>query len=98
MIALSPKCYIMEDGDTGEKKVGRKGVSHRHNLRLESFEQKLYNDEKAAFDQRTLQMKKGVMCRCVIHKNGLNSVFSKFCVAPDRISCEPLKHANGQYV
>ena len=97
MISLSPKCYIASDFNT--VKFGTKGVPHRIKISLEMMRKCLYEDEQDKIQVQTLGLgrKSNQMERKIITKTPMNTVFVKFFVEPDRITCLPLRE-NGHYL
>ena len=92
-IGLSPKTYFAFDEENGAVKKGAKGVGYTEakKLRLETFIDVLYNDGTVLVTSRELRRNnKHQMIYYETQKNALNSLFRKYRVQSDRISCLPL--------
>ena len=99
-IALSPKSYYSYDEDTKKIKTGHKGIPHAEarKLRLDHYIDCLYNDVEVKVISRELRRnKQQQMIYYTTTKNGLNSIFKKFRVQEDKISCLPLCK-NGKFL
>ena len=92
-IALSPKSYYSFDVDTNKIKTGHKGIPHAEakKLTLDNYIDCLYNDVEVKVISRELRRnKQQQMIYYTTQKRGLNSIFKKFRVQEDKISCLPL--------
>ena len=92
-IALSPKTYHSFNADTRQIKSGHKGIHHSEakKLTIETFADCLYNEKEVNVMSRELRRNKNQqMTYYEKPKRGLNSVFKKFPVQDDQISCLPL--------
>ena len=99
-IALSPKSYYSFDADTKKIKTGHKGVHHAEakKFTLDTYIDCLYNDLQVKVISRELRRnKQQQMIYYTTTKNGLNSIFKKFRVQEDKISCLPLCK-NGKFL
>ena len=99
-IALSPKSYYSYDVDTNKIKTGHKGIPHAEakKLRLNHYIDCLYNDLEVKVISRELRRnKQQQMIYYTTTKRGLNSIFKKFRVQEDKISCLPLCK-NGKFL
>ena len=91
--ALSPKSYYSINTGTNEVKAGHKGVSHveAKKLTIDDFTSCLYDGVIPNVVARELRRnKKQQMIYSETLKKGLNPIFKKFRVQPDKISCLPL--------
>ena len=93
-IALSSKCYFAWNEDLQSFKMGSKGVPHNSNLELKNFLDKLYQNKSVCAEIRSLKLHKNEMIRCVQKRNALNSLFCKFQIDDDCITCSPLRQNN----
>ena len=102
MICLSPKCYFAYDGscdddddDNGRiTKFGTKGVPHNFKLKMRMLRAKLYNNVDTRVTLQTLGLKENEMRRYEVEKKALNSLFVKFHIDDDGITCRPLRENN----
>ena len=97
MVALSPKCYYAYDEENNKVKKGTKGVPSNCKLKLQEFKDKLYEDKNTHVTVRSLRSVQNHMSRTAQTKKALSSLFCKFHVENDRITCSPLKY-NGSYL
>ena len=90
----------MEDKSTGKVKKALKGVHSRTLLEYEDFIDVLYNNSTVLRDQTqlrrnpkkfTVQLQRG-------QKRALNSVYYKFKISPDFITCSPHTDEHGYYL
>ena len=94
-IALGPKTYHSIDLDSGEVKMGSKGIPHTQNLRSDSFQEALYGKGSHYVTMRSLKLnKKREMTRITMQKRGLSDIFVKFQLADDGVTCSPLMKNN----
>ena len=56
---------------------------------------RLYDDQEHFISYESLRMYKNQMARIKTRKTALNSIFNKFRVQSDRITCLPLQNKNG---
>ena len=97
MVALSPKCYYAYDAENDMVKKGTKGVPSQCKLKLQEFKEKLYENKTPHVTVRSLRSVQNQMTRTAQTKKGLSSLFCKFYVENDGITCTPLK-CNGEYI
>ena len=95
MICLSPKCYFAYDGE--KTKFGTKGVPHNFEIKMDMMRQKLYNNKQPHITLQTLGLKQNELRRYQVEKKALNSIFVKFHLDDDGITCRPLRK-NGKYL
>ena len=88
-IGLSPKCYYAHS-NSGEAKLGTKGVPNTANVGIEDFAACLEYGQEFNVEVQTLTKKKDQISRVKTVKRGLNRVFVKFPTESDAISCSPL--------
>ena len=91
--ALSPKTYKAVNTATNDVKAGHKGVSHveAKKLTIDDFTSCLYDGVIPNVVARELRKnKKQQIIYNETFKKGLNPIFKKFRVQPDKISCLPL--------
>ena len=101
MISLCPKSYIVHCRKTSETKDGRKGIPNYVKLTARDFFDTLY--EKRGSDNRvevrSLRLNnERKMGRTTTMKAGLSNVHVKLQVQMDKISCAPLRNADGSFV
>ena len=92
-LALSPKSYYSINTETNETKAGHKGVPYveAQKLTIEHFTSCLYDGVIPKVISRELRKnKKQQIIYTETNKAGLNPVFKKFRVQPDKITCLPL--------
>ena len=94
MIALSPKCYFAYNADNQETKCGHKGVPSSAKLQLEEYKNKLYDNDTPRVEVRSLRYVDGHMTRVCQTKKGLNSLFCKYRIDSDGVTCRPLMENN----
>ena len=92
---LSPKCYFAFNQDDSTVKLGSKGVPLNSQLELSMYLKRLYDDKEHFIDYESLRMYKNHMARIKTRKTALNSIFTKFRVQSDRVTCLPLQNKNG---
>lgn len=99
-IFLSPKCYYMEDKTTGECKKALKGIHSQTMLQYDDFIDVLYNNSTVMRDQTRLRrnLKKFTVHLQREKKRALNSVYYKFKISSDFITCSPHTDEHGQYL
>ena len=97
MVALSPKCYYAYDAENDMVKKGTKGVPSQCKLKLQEFKEKLYENKTPHVTVRSLRSVQNQMTRTAQTKKGLSSLFCKFYVENDGITCTPLI-CNGEYI
>ena len=97
-VALSNKCYHLEDDDCKVTKSALKGISN-NDLTHEDFMEALYNDREVTAKQVRFQYNKSrdMMTMIEQRKKALNTVYTKMFVKDDLISVEPLS-INGKYL
>ena len=76
-------------------KLGSKGVPKSAQLELAMYLERLYDDKQCFIDYESLRMYKNQMARIKTRKTALNSIFTKFHVQSDRVTCLPLQNKNG---
>ena len=98
--ALSPKTYFSINLETNSKKTGLKGVPHAEARKI-SIQNVLnclyYNTQFNAITRQFRFNAQNQMAYKESNKKALNSVFRKFYVENDRITCSPLQ-LNGKYL
>ncbi len=94
MCCLSPKCYFAYNADNDETKCGHKGVPNSAKLELEQYKNKLYNDQTPFVDVRSFRYIDGQMTRIRQTKKGLNTLYCKYRIDSDGITCRPLMENN----
>ena len=91
---------MMEDQAAGKVKKALKGVHSRTLLEYEDFLDVLYNNSTVMREQTqlrrnpkkfTIQLQRG-------KKRALNSVYYKFKISPDFITCSPHTDKHGNYL
>ena len=97
LVALSPKCYYAYDEENGKVKKGTKGVPSQCKMKLQEFKEKLYENKTPHVTVRSLRSVQNHMSRTTQIKKGLSSLFCKFYVEDDGITCTPLKYT-GEYL
>ena len=99
-IFLSPKCYLMEDRTTGECKKALKGIHCETLLQYEDFIDVLYNNSTVMRDQTRLRrnLKKYTVQLQREKKRALNSIYYKFKISSDFITCSPHTDEHGHYL
>ena len=91
--ALSPKTYFAYNETEEEQKTGHKGVCHAEarKLTLNAYLECLYGSTTALVQNRGFKLNnQKQLVYYELLKRGLNSVFYKFRVQNDRITCKPL--------
>ena len=93
-IFLSPKCYLLDNGnpnDANGSKRALKGVHHETVLTRQDFLDSLYENRIIVKRQvRLRRHQKAFKMRLIEeHKKALNSVYYKFKVCDDLITCVP---------
>ena len=93
-VFLSPKCYLMDNGDETDKngcKRALKGVNHSTVVSKQDFIDALYENKvvmrhqvRFKRDQKAFKMK-----LVEEHRRALNSIYYKMKVSDDLISCLP---------
>jgi len=89
MIALCPKCYIVDEQDSGKKKFSTKSMSKRRNsINWPRFKAALNGSVDRA-ENRGFRMVNGRMATYEQQKLGLSAYYDKRWVFPDGIHTEP---------
>ena len=94
MVSLSPKCYFAYNADNNEIKCGHKGVPNSAKLQLDEYKKQLYQNETSHVEVRSLRYLDGHMTRVQQTKKGLNSLFCKYRIDSDGVTCSPLTENN----
>ena len=91
LVALSPKCYLANDGI--DIKRSSKGTPKSVLLTLADFESALFerNSPQANFSQIIFNKKLGASVTKPISKRGLNSIYYKLRVDENLVDVHPLK-------
>ena len=78
--------------------MGSKGLPHYLKLELDEFKEVLYGQTSHKVTIHGLRLNpEKQMCKSRLTKKGLTTLFKKFPIAEDRISCSPLRK-DGQYL
>lgn len=106
-IGLSPKCYSLvgqsfdEAGNEEQKnKKAHKGIHCDTLLEHESYLDCLYKDQSITRDQFSFRIQSRTKQIDLIksHKIALNSSYYKLFVENDKVTCTPLRDAEGHFV
>ena len=93
MVALAPKTYFAHNSDDDTCKLGSKGIPKTENLEIENYLKNLYTSEAHSVIIRSLRTNQdGLMTRTTTKRVGLGSIFVKFRINDDGITCSPLTH------
>ena len=90
----------MTDQVSGQVKKALKGVHNETEIAYKDFLDALYNNSKVIRDQTSLRrnLKKFTMQLQKEKKKAINSVYYKFKVSDDFITCSPHTDINGEYL
>ena len=91
VIALSSKCYSVEDEKSGRAKKSFKGVSQKRNELIKKRYEKALEGRKDMATNRGFRMKDGAMYTYRQHKLGLSGYYDKRWVLEDGIHREPIE-------
>ena len=94
---LSPKCYIIADGD--DIKLSTKGVPKSVNLDQGNFERCLYQNDpgSVAYHNITISKKQNEAITRKTQKVALNNLYFKLHVDSNKVSVHPHK-INGKFM
>ena len=94
---LSPKCYIIADGD--DIKLSTKGVPKSVNLDQGNFERCLYQNDpgSVAYHNITISKKQNEAVTRKTQKVALNNLYFKLHVDSNKVSVQPHK-INGKFL
>ena len=97
---MSPKCYIMEDKESGQVKKALKGIHSETMIEFDDFVDVLYNNSAVMRNQTRLRrnLKKFTVQLQSEKKKALNSVYFKLKVSKDFITCSPHTDEHGNYL
>ena len=93
-VALSPKCYIFENGE--KVKRSSKGIPKACQLDVQDFLDTLYEDREKSvqFGQITINKKLCSATTRICRRKALNNLYLKFHVEVDGVNCRPHKIGN----
>ena len=98
-VALSSKCYSLENYSTNESKQATKGIRQNESIRHELFLENLYEntDIYASQTRMNFDKKQGSMAVIQQRKRALNNLFTKLKVHDDMITITPLQK-DGKFI
>ena len=93
-IFLSPKCYLMHNGDENDEKGTKralKGVNHSTNVSREDFIDALYENKIAVRRQVRFKRDPKVFKTRLVEeqRRALNPIYYKMKVSDDFVTCAP---------
>ena len=91
-IALSSKCYFVEDEQSGKAKMSSKGMSKKQNELVWKRYARALEGHKDMATNRGFRMKDGAMYTSEQHKLGLNAYYDKRWTLEDGIHTEPIEY------
>ena len=91
-IALSSKCYFVEDEQSGKAKMSSKGISKKQNELIWKRYERALEGHKDMATNGGFRMKDGTMYTSEQHKLGLNAYYDKRWTLEDGIHTEPIEY------